>query len=225
MKQGFKDRAIMLRKQGLSYSEILGQVLVARSTLSLWLRGVGLAKKQKQMITAKRIAGRLRGVESVKRNKIKRVGDIKKLAISEVSSLIKDPFWLTGVILYWCEGSKEHQHASRVKFTNMDLQMHKLFLKWIRIYLLVSERDLSFELFIHENADIVGAEKYWMQNLGFSKNKLKTYLKKHNPKTKRKRTGENYYGVLSIRIYKSIPLNRKIAGWTEGVVLYLSQKI
>ncbi len=216
-----KQKAIQLRKQGLTYSEMLRDIPVAKSTLSLWLQDVGLAKKQKQLITEKRIAGRLRAIESIRRNKIKRIKDIKDLARNEVSSLIQDPFWLAGVILYWGEGSKEHAKACPIKFTNMDLSMHTLFLRWLRKYLSVADEDLIFELFIHERADIERAQRYWMQNLGFSKNKLRTYFKKHNPKTKRKRIGENYYGVLATIVRGSIPLNRKIAGWVEGVIKYL----
>jgi len=46
-------KAIELRKKGLSYSEILKCVPVAKSTLSLWLRSVGLSKKQRQRLTDK----------------------------------------------------------------------------------------------------------------------------------------------------------------------------
>lgn len=223
-KENLKQKAILFRKEGLSYSEILKQIIVAKSTLSLWLRDVGLAKKQKQLISEKRIAGRLRAVQSVKRNKIKRVEDIKYSAQKEVSSLIQDPFWLVGIVLYWGEGAKEHNQACPIKFTNMSLDMHKLFLRWVRKYLSISDENLFFQLFIHERADIERAERYWMKNLGFSKDKLKVYLKTHNPKTKRKRIGDDYFGVLSVVARKSIPLNRKIAGWVEGVVSYFHSK-
>lgn len=218
-----KAEVIALRKQGLSYSEILARVPVAKSTVSLWLRDVGLAKKQKQLITQKRIDGRLRAIEAIRRNKIQRVKDIKDSAREEVALLISDPFWLAGVILYWGEGSKEHDRACPVKFTNMDLPMHRLFLRWARKYLLIPDENLLFELFIHEKADIERAKKYWMENLGFTPDKLRVYFKTHNPKTKRKRVGADYFGVLSTIVYKSIPLNRKIAGWVEGIVVYLNQ--
>ncbi len=218
-----KSDAIKLRKQGKTYSEILRVVPVAKSTISLWLREVGLAKKQKQLITAKRIAGQLRAIEVIKRNKIKRVKDIKSLAREEVPKLIKDPFWLTGVLLYWGEGSKEHEHACPVKFTNMDLNMHRIFLKWMLRYLPISKSDLAFELFIHERADVEGAKNYWSKELSFSKKVLKVYFKKHNPKTKRKRIGDSYFGVLSVQARGSIALNRKIAGWVDGIVVYLSR--
>jgi len=49
-----KRKSIELRKKGLSYNEILKVVPVAKSTLSVWLRGVGLAKKYEQKFTEKR---------------------------------------------------------------------------------------------------------------------------------------------------------------------------
>lgn len=52
-KSKLKEKAVALRKEGKVYSEILKEVPVAKSTLSLWLRDVGLAKAQKQRITQK----------------------------------------------------------------------------------------------------------------------------------------------------------------------------
>ena len=51
-----KQKAIKFRRKGLSYSEILKKIPVAKSTLSLWLRTVRLAKRQKQRLTEKRLA-------------------------------------------------------------------------------------------------------------------------------------------------------------------------
>ena len=56
-----KLEAIELRKAGLTYSEILSKIPVAKSTLSDWLYSVGLSKKQKQRITEKRLAASLKG--------------------------------------------------------------------------------------------------------------------------------------------------------------------
>ena len=58
IKNELKSKAIELRKQGFSYSEILKQIPVAKSTLSVWLKNVGLSKKQKQKLTKKKIGKR-----------------------------------------------------------------------------------------------------------------------------------------------------------------------
>ena len=42
-----KEKAIKFRKEGFFYSEILKKVPIAKSTLSLWLRSVGLTERQK----------------------------------------------------------------------------------------------------------------------------------------------------------------------------------
>ena len=55
MKTLLKERAIKLRREGLSYSEILQKIPVAKSTLSLWLRSIGLSKKQVQRLTEKKL--------------------------------------------------------------------------------------------------------------------------------------------------------------------------
>ena len=50
-----KAAAIRLRKKGLSYKEILEQVPVAKSTLSLWLRDIPLDQTQKDRLDEKRL--------------------------------------------------------------------------------------------------------------------------------------------------------------------------
>ena len=57
----YKVIALNLRKQGFSYSEILERIPVAKSTLSLWLREVGLSKRQKQHLTQKKLDAAWRG--------------------------------------------------------------------------------------------------------------------------------------------------------------------
>ena len=64
-----KQRAITLRKQGLSYNEILKKVPVSKSSLSLWLRSVGLAKEQKQRLTEKKLTSMKRGWEACRAKK------------------------------------------------------------------------------------------------------------------------------------------------------------
>lgn len=141
---------------------------------------------------------------------------------------INDPFWLLGTLLYWTEGAKEKEweKSAQIKFANMDLEMHKLFREWLKKYFNVSEEDLRYELYIHEKANISAAKVFWTKNLAIPANQdLKVYLKRHNPKTVRKNTQGNYNGLLRICVRRSAELNRKIAGWIEGVVEYFSKHI
>ena len=95
-----KDKAILLKKEGLSYSEILKEIPVAKSTLSLWLYTVGLSKKQTQRLTEKKLAAMQRGAKRKREIRIEKSLRIKEEAKREVQKLIKDPSWLTGVVEY-----------------------------------------------------------------------------------------------------------------------------
>lgn len=52
-KKDLQQKAIRLRKEGKTYSEILRVVPVAKSSLLLWFKDVGLSTEQVQRITAK----------------------------------------------------------------------------------------------------------------------------------------------------------------------------
>jgi len=73
-----KERAIKLREKGFSYSEILKWIPVSKSTLSLWLKRVGLSKIQKQRLTEKKLAAALRGARAKREQKIELINKIHK---------------------------------------------------------------------------------------------------------------------------------------------------
>lgn len=214
-----REKAVELRKRGFSYSEILKKVPVAKSTLSLWLKSVGLAKDQKQRMTEKRIAGALRGAKARKDQRIRITKEIKDKARREVKRIDEKDLWLIGIALYWAEGSKEKESGkgSEIKFSNSDPKMILLFLKWLKKSFSMNNSELVYELYLHETANIENSQKYWSDILSIQKEKIRTYLKKNKIKTIRKNTGDNYYGLIRITVNKSFNLNRVIAGWIEGI--------
>ena len=125
----YKERALELRKQGRSYREILVEIPVAKSTLSLWLHSVGLSREQKQRLTEKKLVAIHKGSQARKRNRIWEQEQIMDVARLEVGTLSWRELWLIGATLYWAEGAKEKEYrvGNRVQFTNMDPQMIKLF--------------------------------------------------------------------------------------------------
>lgn len=223
MKNKQKNEAIELRKRGFSYSEILKNVPVAKSTLSLWLRSVGLSKKQKQRLTSKKLLSIKKGWLARKQQRINKTNYLKNKAINDINKLHinKDNLWLMGIMLYWAEGSKEKEHlTSQVIFSNSNPYMIKLFLKWLNECVYIYENEINIQLYIHENHKkrIAGIIKYWSLTTGFSLKKFdKIYYKKHNPNTLRKNILNNYYGQIRIIVKKSTDLNRTISGWIQGI--------
>ncbi len=212
-------KAIELRKKGLSYSEILKCVPVAKSTLSLWLRSVGLSKKQKQRLTDKKIASALRGATRKKEQRLILSESLKKTARNEIGKISNRELFLIGAALYWAEGSKQKDHSvsTRVRFSNSDPKMVKLFLLWLNKICKIPSPDIRCDLYIHEKKDIIRAKSFWQKEINLP---IEGIYFKRTKITKRKNVGKAYYGLISINVKRSTNLNRKISGWIEGVCKY-----
>ena len=218
-----KQRAIDLRKQGLSYSEILQSIDVSKSTLSLWLRSVGLAKRHRQRLTEKKLASIKRGLEKWHKIRVDFTANLKEKAKSEIRSISERELWLIGIALYWAEGSKERiaSVGHPTIFSNSDPLMIKIFLKWLREIVKITEEEIVYEIYIHENSknNLVNVRNFWAKvaNIGLEKlNKI--YFKKNKLSNNRKRSFDNYFGLMRVRVRRSSTLNRTIAGWVEGIV-------
>jgi transposase len=107
-KHSEREQAIALRQKGLSYREIRSCVPVSKSSLSLWLREVGLARRQIQRLTDKKLAAGRRGGQIVHEMRMRRLADRLRSADQEAKSLLAegDLWWAVGVVLYWAEGGK-----------------------------------------------------------------------------------------------------------------------
>lgn len=217
-----QKRAVALRKEGLSYSEILKKVPVARSTLCIWLRSVNLSKRQKQKLTQRKLDAIIRGGIKVHQNRLNKCSRIREQALREAEKMMENPLWLAGIMLYWGEGTKEKEnshHGQRVAFNNSDPKMLKVYLKWLEEVLKISGKDIKKEIYIHETGNLEKALEFWSKELACEKTDFKVYFKKNKVK-KVRYNNENYYGLVRITVRKSTNLNRRIAGWTEGICKY-----
>lgn len=218
-----KGKAIILRKAGLSYREILEKVPVAKSSLSLWLKSIGLSKSQEQRLTEKKLLSARRGALKKKEDRILRTKIIKENAEKEVKKLTEREMWLIGTALYWAEGSKEKEWApgSRTQFTNSDPAMIKFFLNWLFEIVKIPKERVGLDIYIHENHKdrISEVINYWSKITNFSKDNFnKVYFKRNKIHTNRRNVGLNYYGILRITVHASSELNRRISGWINGII-------
>ncbi|MFA6340798.1 MAG: hypothetical protein WCX27_00960 [Candidatus Paceibacterota bacterium] len=218
-----KEKAINLRREGKTYSEILKEINVAKSTLSEWLKSVGLSKTQKQVITEKRRAAQLRGAKAKKDKRIRVSSEIVSTAEKEIGRITDRELWLIGTALYWAEGAKEKEYAPGIGigFSNSDSRMIKLFLKWLMEICKIPKNEICFEIYVHDNHknELERFKEYWSKITGFSLDYFNTiYFKKNIIKTKRKNVGDLYFGLLRVKVLRSSTLNRKVQGWIKGIV-------
>lgn len=78
----------------------------------------------------------------------------------------------------------------------------------------------QYRLSIHESADAEAAARWWQAELGLPADRFqRATLKRHQPKTARYNTGDDYRGCLII----NVPRSREIYWRIEGVMAALAR--
>lgn len=224
-----KQLAISMRKKGCTYNEILVVVPVAKSTLSLWLREVGLSTEQKQVITEKRINAQKKGARIRHEMAVDKRNEIYDMSREQIGDLTDREIWLLATMAYWAEGAKEKTYSgSQLRFGNTDPRMIRLFIYWLTQIHKIKISDLKFEIYIHENnknrLDIV--KEFWSKELFIPITSLNIFrFKTHKVKTNRKNIGNLYYGLFHVTVVASSTFVRQLEGWTQGIDLSIKSKI
>jgi hypothetical protein len=106
---------------------------------------------------------------------------------------------------------------------NSDPQLINLFLRFLAVTGTTPDR-LICRVHIHESADVAAAQLFWQAVTGLAAELFREpTLKRHNPKTIRKNTGEDYHGCLVIDVRRSAALYHQIEGWAPGTTAAWAQ--
>ena len=218
-KDDLHARAVELRRQGRSYREIRQELQVSKSSLSLWLKEVELSEDQKARLAMLKHVGQTKAARTIQARRLTRQRATIYAARSQVPELAESELFVAGVALYWAEGGKAKpwRPGEQVSLINSDPDVIRLFLRWLALLGIGLDR-LVFTISIHESADLGVAERCWRSVVGEDAEFRKPVLKRHNPKTVRKNTGEDYHGCLVVYVRRSTELYRQIAGWWAGIV-------
>lgn len=212
-KDADREHARELRLQGRTYKQIQAELGVSKSTLSMWLRDLPHPEPKRAAHAAYMHCVR-RG-----RTNTQRAAE-KVVAIAEVGSVSDRELMLLGVALYWAEGAKDKPYSRRetINFINSDAGMMRLFLRWLDL-VGVDHGRRRYRVSIHESADVAAAEEYWRSVIGrVDVEFCRASLKRHNPKTVRKRVGDDYHGCLNVKVLQSSSLYRRVDGWWRGIL-------
>ena len=197
-----KENAIALRKKGLSYNQILKQVPVAKSSLSLWLKDLPLTPSEKQTLKKrvdKNIShGRIKAAAEIRKNRLSR----ERIWVTEATELFikytEEPMFHAGIAMYWAEGAKT---STTWMIVNTDVDVLILMRKWVKKYLQIEDRNIFHRLFIHQIYDSGQYEKWWQHKLSVSSSQfLKTVYKHTKHKTKLKKA---HQGCLRVELRNS----------------------
>lgn len=205
LRSEIKEKAVALRKQGHSLSEISRQLDISQSTASLWLKDIVLSKRAQGRIYDLSSVGRKKAVET---NRKKKIAEDVKIAEKVEEYFFKRPAIdpkLACALLYWGEGTKYDGNTS-VSFMNADPEMVRYFLHVFRLAFLLDEKKLRALVHLHEYHDAEKQLRFWSIVTKIPVDQFnRSYMKKNTGKSKK----IGYPGCISIRysdnkIYKEL---------------------
>lgn len=213
-----KNKAIELRKKGLSYSEIQDIIEVPKSTLSDWCRDIALTEKQALRLFKNKLTGSAKGrVIGAKRQQKKRLDQISEMlemGKKQIGNISERDSFITGIVLYSAEGTKGEKG---IGFTNSDPLLIKFMMKWFRRFCQIPENKFRGAIWLHEGLDDLNAIKYWSNLTKIPLSQFhKTYIARDKTNSNKIRKNIHNYGVFSIRI-SDLKTLRLIKGWISGI--------
>jgi len=162
--QEIKLKAIELRKQGFSYSEIpkLLNYSVPKNTFTGWFKNLELSKEAKQRITARIRDGGAPGRAIAWENTHKRRADRVERIFNQVNSEIQNIDSITAklclAMLYLGEGYKA---GEIFRFGNSDPRIIRLFLKLLRTNFSITETKLHGKVQCRADQNIDQLQIFW----------------------------------------------------------------
>ncbi len=220
-KDDLRVKARELREQGLAYNQIAAELGVSKSSVSLWVRDLPRPEGLSYEECCRRVAEGVRRYWAAERPVREAQREATRAAATaEIGSLSQRELLIAGAIAYWCEGAKNkpyHRH-DRVTFINSDPALITLFLRFLDAAG-VDRNMVVYRVYIHENADVTGAERFWLEVTGADPALFRrSALKRHIPQTVRKNVGTDYRGCLRMDVRRSTDLYRRIEGWARAAM-------
>ncbi len=218
-----KEKAIALRKKGLSYKEILKEVVVAKSSLSLWLKDLPLTKDEKQVLKKRKDSnislGRIRSAAQNRKNRQDREQIFLVEAKNAFNKYEDEPLFHSGIALYWAEGAKR---SDMFLFMNSDVEMIETMLLWLEKYTEYRRSEIGFRLFLHEPFLHDTWETWWAKKLNVQLTQFKkTIVKPSGLKVKKR---PNYKGCLRVEVPRSGRLLITTKFWMNMLVEYYKKR-
>ncbi|MEK7507931.1 MAG: helix-turn-helix domain-containing protein [Patescibacteria group bacterium] len=187
-----KALAIKLRRSDKSYSEISKKLGISKSTLAEWFRHDPLSQKTKQLLT--------RRAAEISRKRMIRLGEINKIRWEKwresarnegrklFPTLVQNPLFIAGLMLYWAEGDSKIENPFRL--TNTNPKMIALYIRFLTKILRVPIENLRATVILYPDLSEKECLRFWEKTMGISESQFyKTqFIKGHHP-TKRLSNG------------------------------------
>ena len=171
-----KQKAIEMRKTGMSYSQIKSVLGVSKGTLSPWLKDYPLSEERiRELRDSEQKIEKCR--ETKRKKKEKRLSIFYGEEKNKIFPISKKELYLAGLFLYWGEGAKS-QTAAKLTISNTDPAMIKFFIYWLENSLDVSRDKMKVQLQLYRDMNINKEIDFWAKTLKLDERQfIKPYIK------------------------------------------------
>lgn len=183
MRRELKEKVIQLRlEKQFSYSRIMKQFPVAKSTLSEWLRPFPLSKEK--ILELRRIQWKNNEAKielfraTMREKREKKDKEEYEKYLKQFQKISKNVFFTSGLMLYLAEGAKTSNYT--VSIANTDSRIIRFFIKWLGDFFEIPKEKIKVQLHLYENMDIEKEKSFWKNELSFVDNQFyKSYVTKY----------------------------------------------
>jgi hypothetical protein len=163
-----KELAIELRRKGKSYKEICDFLKVPKSTLSGWLSDLPWSLEIKKDLSQKARLITVRKLKGYNKRRsiywLKWREDAREEARIEFANLVKDPLFISGIMLYWGEGDSKPKNPVRI--ANTDPRMISLYSKFLKESLKIPLSELRVSNVTYEDLNTERCKEFWSKISG-----------------------------------------------------------
>lgn len=195
-----KQKAIQLRKQGISIPKIARQLGIAKSTASNWVSSLPLPEHILRHLSENSLTGCEKGREVIRIRRMlqrdKQRRDAGKLLEIFERKIDTNFTKLCAAILFWCEGSK--RDLGSVGFINSDPFMIKVFLRALREGYELDETKFRIVIHLHDYHDDEEQKRYWSKITNIPITQFTKSYRKPNTKIRKR---EGYQGCISLKYF------------------------
>lgn len=196
--QETKDFAVLLRKKGLTYGQIVDQLKVSKSTLFSWIGYIKRSEKETRLERQAHMKNMQElAVLANRKKREDRLALIRDKVQKEVDKYnIENVEYLKSLLcmLYWAEGSKT---PGTLCFANTDPVLAVLFITLFRKSYVLDESKFRVRLHLHYYHNQNESRKFWSDLLMIPETKFgKIYIKKRSISKKYRK---NFSGICFIK--------------------------
>ncbi len=208
-----KSKAIRMRKEGASYSQIKEKLNVSKSSLSLWLHDMPLPEKRLRELRDWNAVRIERFSNTMRHKRENRWTEVRKCAAKDIGTLNKRELFLAGLFLYWGEGAKTMPASTSL--SNTDPAMIRFFIQWLEL-LGVPRNRLRVYVHLYSDMNVQRELRYWSKVLDLPLTSFrKPYVKTSN------RSGLSYPQKFTHGTCNLIYGNRDIAEYVRMALDYV----